>query len=131
MKEQKNLAASTINVRLAAVRRLTYEAADNGILSPELAAESGESKAQNAWGFRIGHWLTVEQARVVPEDSCPETLGGKRHRAMIAVLLGCSLRRAAIVELTIKDLQVRENRWVFAISLERESMSRLSQFQAG
>src|SRR3954447_12252235 len=36
--EQRNLAPSTINVRLAAVRRLAYEAADNGILSPELAA---------------------------------------------------------------------------------------------
>src|SRR5205809_7082490 len=30
------LAASTINVRLAAIRRLAYEAADNGLLSPEL-----------------------------------------------------------------------------------------------
>src|SRR5262252_1531536 len=36
--EQRNLAPSTINVRLAAVRRLAYEAADNGLLSPELAA---------------------------------------------------------------------------------------------
>ena len=36
--EQKSLAPSTINVRLAAVRRLAYEAADTGLLSPELAA---------------------------------------------------------------------------------------------
>lgn len=36
--EQKNLAASTINVRLAAVRRLAYEASDSGLLSPDLAA---------------------------------------------------------------------------------------------
>jgi Phage integrase, N-terminal SAM-like domain len=36
--EAKKLAASTINVRLAAVRRLAYEAADNGLLSPELVA---------------------------------------------------------------------------------------------
>jgi len=35
--EQKNLAPSTINVRLAAVRRLAYEASDTGLLSPELA----------------------------------------------------------------------------------------------
>src|SRR6476646_4809659 len=34
--EQKNLAPSTINVRLAAVRRLVYEASDSGLLSPEL-----------------------------------------------------------------------------------------------
>jgi integrase len=36
--EQNNLAPSTINVRLAAVRRLAYEAADTGLLSPDLAA---------------------------------------------------------------------------------------------
>src|SRR6478736_6151226 len=35
--ESRNLAAGTINVRLAAVRRLAYEAADAGLLSPELA----------------------------------------------------------------------------------------------
>ena len=39
--EQKNLAPSTINVRLAAVRRLAHEAADTGLLSPELAAGIG------------------------------------------------------------------------------------------
>jgi hypothetical protein len=36
--EQNKLAASTINVRLAASRRLAYEAADTGLLSLELAA---------------------------------------------------------------------------------------------
>src|SRR5260370_28405285 len=36
--EQKNLAPSTINVRLAAVRRLAYAASDTGLLSPDLAA---------------------------------------------------------------------------------------------
>ena len=36
--ESRRLAAGTINGRLAAVRRLPYEAADAGLLSPELAA---------------------------------------------------------------------------------------------
>ncbi len=36
--EACHLAPSTINLRLAAVRRLAYEAADSGLLSPELAA---------------------------------------------------------------------------------------------
>ena len=36
--ENRQLAAGTINGRLAAVRRLAYEAADAGLLSPELAA---------------------------------------------------------------------------------------------
>jgi hypothetical protein len=32
------LAAGNVNQRLAAIRRLAYEAADFGLLSPELAA---------------------------------------------------------------------------------------------
>jgi hypothetical protein len=36
--ENRGLAAGTVNGRLAAVRRLAYEAADAGLLSPELAA---------------------------------------------------------------------------------------------
>jgi hypothetical protein len=36
--EHKQYAATTINLRLAAVRRLAYEAADSGLLNPELAA---------------------------------------------------------------------------------------------
>jgi hypothetical protein len=36
--EQRRYAPSTINLRLAAVRKIAYEAADSGLLSPELAA---------------------------------------------------------------------------------------------
>lgn len=36
--EQRQYPPSTINLRLAAVRRLTYEASDCGLLSPDLAA---------------------------------------------------------------------------------------------
>jgi hypothetical protein len=36
--ESRRLAPATTNLRLAAVRRLAYEAADTGLLSPELAA---------------------------------------------------------------------------------------------
>jgi site-specific recombinase XerD len=112
--EQKNLAPATINVRLAAVRRLAYEAADSGILSPELAAGIRRVKGAKRLGVRIGNLLTVDQARTLINDSFPDTLRGKRDRAITSILLGCGLRRAELVELATKDLQVRENHWVFA-----------------
>src|SRR5580658_2231381 len=61
--EQKNLAPSTINVRLAAVRRLAYEASDSGLLSPELAAGIRRVKGAKRLGTRIGNWLTADQCR--------------------------------------------------------------------
>src|SRR4030088_2276916 len=59
--EQRNLAPSTINVRLAAIRRLAYEASDSGLLSPELAAGIRRVKGARRLGVRVGNWLTIEQ----------------------------------------------------------------------
>lgn len=47
--ESLGLAAGTINQRLAAVRRLAYEAADSGLLSPELAAGIRRVKGVSSW----------------------------------------------------------------------------------
>jgi len=76
--EQKNLARSTINVRLAAVRRLAHEAADTGLLSLELAAGIGRVKGAKRLGVRIGNWLTVEQSRALLAKPQGETLRAKR-----------------------------------------------------
>jgi hypothetical protein len=47
--EQRACAPATINLRLAAVRRIAYEAADAGLLSPELAAGIRRVKGVRAW----------------------------------------------------------------------------------
>lgn len=112
--EQRNLAASTINVRLAAVRRLAFEASDNGLLSPELAAGIQRVKSVKKIGVRIGNWLTLEQSRTLLKGPHSDSLRGKRDRAVLAILLGCGLRRAEVVELRVSDLQLRENHWVIA-----------------
>ena len=66
--EDRLLAPGTINVRLAAVRRLAYEAADTGLLSPDLAAGIRRVKGAKKLGMRLGNWLTVEEARVLCID---------------------------------------------------------------
>ena len=92
--EERQLAPGTINVRLAAVRRLAYEAADTGLLSPELAAGIRRVKGSKKLGMRLGNWLTANEARSLWQIPDPRTLKGKRDRAILAVLLGCGLRRA-------------------------------------
>jgi hypothetical protein len=78
--EQKNLAPSTINVRLAAVRRLAYEAADTGLLNLELAAGIARVKGAKRLGVRIGNWLTAEQGKALLRGSCSDAVRGKRER---------------------------------------------------
>ena len=81
--EQENLAPSTINVRLAAVRRLAYEASDNGLLSPELAAGIRRVRSVKRLGVRIGNWLTLEQSRTLLISPCSNSVRGKRDRAVL------------------------------------------------
>ena len=61
--EQRKYAPATINLRLAAIRRIAYEAADAGLLSPELAAGIRRVKGVRRIGVRLGNWLTPEQGR--------------------------------------------------------------------
>ena len=63
--ESRQLAPGTINGRLAAVSRLAYEAADSGLLSPDLAAGIRRVKGPKNLGVRLGNWLTADQARAL------------------------------------------------------------------
>ena len=112
--EQKHYAPSTINLRLAAVRRLAYEASDSGLLSPGLAAGIRRVKGVRRLGVRIGSWLTTEEGRRLLSGAGNVSLRELRDYAMLAVLTGCGLRRAEAGALRIEDLQLREGRWVIA-----------------
>jgi integrase len=109
--EERLLAPATINLRLAAVRRLAYEASDSGLLSPELAAGIRRVKGAKKLGVRLGNWLTQEEARALWQLPDARILSGARDRAMLAVLLGCGLRRRELTELKMIDIQRREDHW--------------------
>src|SRR6266511_5017273 len=95
--EQRQYAPATINLRLAAVRRTAYEAADAGLLSPELAAGIRRVKGVRRMGVRLGHWLTPEQGRRLLDSATPSIARGLRDHAMVAMLIGCWLRRAELL----------------------------------
>ncbi len=106
--EQAHYASSTINLRLAAVRRLAYEASDAGLLSPDLAAGIRRVKVAKKHGVRLGNWLTAEQGKKLLSVFDQTSLRGIRDYAMVAVLLGCGLRRAELASVTVQHLQQRE-----------------------
>lgn len=99
------------NRKLAAVRCLDYEAADVGLLSPELAAGVRRVKGVTKLGVRLGNWLTAEEASRFLQSPPADTLKGKRDRAILAVLLGCGLRRRELADLEFSHLQQREEHW--------------------
>jgi integrase len=112
--EHQGLAPATINLRLAAVRRIAYEAADAGLLSPELAAGIRRVKGVRRIGVRLGNWLTPEQGRRLLECPAPVAARQLRDHAMVAMLIGCGLRRAELLALRVETIQQREEHWVIA-----------------
>ena len=106
--EQRRYAPATINLRLAAVRRIAYEAADAGLLSPELAAGIRRVKGVRRIGVRLGNWLTAEQGRRLLDHRDAATPRARRDHAMLAMLIGCGLRRAEVLALKLESIQLRK-----------------------
>jgi integrase len=110
----ESLSPSTINVRLSAVRKLVGEARRADMIGQEEAASLTDIPNISQKGTRLGNWLTREQAKellAVPDRS---TLKGKRDYVILALLVGCALRRNELAELDVATIQQREGRWVLA-----------------
>jgi integrase len=90
------------------------EARKNGMLGAKEASSLTEVPNMSQKGTRLGNWLTREQAKellAVPDRS---TLKGKRDYVILALLVGCALRRNELAELEVATIQQREGRWVLA-----------------
>src|SRR5580692_9092965 len=109
--EDRRLGSSSIIVRMSAIRKLAAEAADNGLLAPELAAGISRVKSAKTQGIRVGNWLSLRQAQALLSAPDITTLRGLRDRAILAVLLGCGLRRSEVAALKLTHLQQRDGRW--------------------
>lgn len=109
---EAGLSSANINQRLSAIRKLAREAADNGVLDSQLASGITAVKGIKQEGRRTGNWLTREQAQSLLEAPITSTLKGRRDRALLAVLIGCGLRRTEAAKLVVNHIQQRDGRWV-------------------
>lgn len=116
--EARGLGSSSINIRLSAVRKLASEAADNGLIAPELAAGVLRIRRAKTKGVRMGNWLSLRQAQSLLGATNIATIKGLRDRAMLAVLLGCGLRRSEVASLTLAHIEMAAG----ALSISRASM---------
>ncbi len=112
--EASGAGPSSINQALSAIKALAREAAACGMLNESRAAAIAGARGAKQLGVRTGNWLTLGQANALLELPDTSTLKGKRDEALIAVLLGCALRRfEAVRVVTVEHMQQRNGRWVF------------------
>lgn len=109
---EAGMSLSSVNQRLSAIRKLAAEAADNGLLDPQIAGGIRAVKGGHQEGRRTGNWLTREEAQGWLGAPDRRTMRGRRDRALLAVLIGCGLRRSEASVLTFEHIQQRDGRWV-------------------
>ncbi len=110
LREQK-LSSSTINQKLSAIRKLATEAEDNNLIDSRLANGIRAVRGVPFRGRRTGNWLTKEDAQAWLDAPDVKTLKGVRDRALLAILIGCGLRRAEAAILSFHHIEQREGRW--------------------
>jgi integrase len=110
--EGRSLSAATINLHLSAIRRLADESAESGWLTPELAIGIRRVQGVKRLGRKSGNWLSQNQAQELVNAASKTDLRGWRDGAIVALLLGCGLRRSEVVGLTLDQVQTRDGRWV-------------------
>jgi integrase/recombinase XerD len=110
--EASDLSPSSINVYLSAIRKLAQEAAENGFLDRGVASSIADVPGVPQQNRRTGKWLTAEETSALllaPDSSC---LKGLRDRAILALLVGCALRRTELARLRVEHITTRDARWV-------------------
>jgi site-specific recombinase XerD len=105
----ESLSPSTINVRLSVVRKRVEEVRGAGMIRREEAATTDIPNIRQR-GPRLGNWLTREQAKellAIPDRSA---LKGKRDYVILALLVGCAVRRNELAALEVRTIRQREGR---------------------
>jgi integrase len=103
--------SATVNLRLAAVRALAQEAADQGLLDQAEAAAIRRVRGERVSGSRMGMWISKEELDRILLTPDRATLRGKRDFALLAVLFSTGIRRRELVELSVSTLQQRDGQW--------------------
>ena len=109
--QQRELSAASINLHLAALRKLAAEASANSLVDPGTASAIASVPGARRSGTRSGNWLSLEQTRRLLAVPDPATTKGLRDRVLLGFLVGCGLRRGELAGLEFSDVSQREGRW--------------------
>ena len=122
--QTQGVGVASINQRLCAIRKLAREAADNNLIDDRAAQGIAHVVGIAQRGQRTGNWLTTTEAEALINAPDDITLKGKRDRALLAVMVGCGLRRDELARLTRDHIQQREGRWVIVDLLGKRAKLR-------
>lgn len=111
----KRLSPATVNKRLAAVRKFGYTGGRYGLLDVRVASHITTTKGVASRGRKMGDWLTEGEVQILVGAPDGTTVQGARDRAILAICMGCGLRRSEVTALKWEDIERRGGRWVITV----------------
>jgi site-specific recombinase XerD len=110
--ESVGYAAATLNQRLSAIRKLAAESANCNLLP--LGEAVGICRVRNVPQTTAPSAMSLSRQKSEELINSPDgvTTKGKRDRVLLALLVGCALRRHEAVNLDVEDLQYESGREV-------------------
>jgi site-specific recombinase XerD len=128
--QETRLAASTINRRLAAVKRVVQEAAVQGYLAARTAEAFRQVRGIPSTALtdriRVRARLTPVQMRLLCEAPDLATLPGWRDRALLATLAGSGCRVSEVVTLTSQQIRVTPGHCFLEVRGKQQVAARLA-----
>jgi integrase len=99
---------------LAAVKAVAEQAEANGTITFDTLVSIRTLKPPQKKGWATGRWLTKEQSALLLQTAALHRNGtiAARDLALVALMLGCGLRRAEICQLTWNQFEEVEDGWV-------------------
>lgn len=107
--EKEGLEASTINNYLAALKGVATQAWKEGLMESETLQRIKAIKSRRSTRLPKGRSLTMEESNALM--SCHRGVSpvvDTRDKALLALMLGCGLRRAEVCGLTLADVSFNE-----------------------
>lgn len=108
----RGYALGSLTSKRVQLRRFFEWGSRVGWISMSIYHEICQIKLPRAHGRRAGNWLTFEQMQALLNAPDITTAIGRRDKAMLALMLGCALRRSEVVRLTWEHLVRYGDTWV-------------------
>lgn len=104
------------NQALSATKKLVDVLLDHYLIDETTAARIETMKGVKILGRKVGKWLSHRQAENLVNAPSHSTLRGLRDRAILALGIGCGLRRDEITSLRMENIVQVKGRWVLEIT---------------
>lgn len=108
---EANLGAGSRNTALSAIKLLAREGNARGMIPDTELAAIERVRSARTQGVRMGHWLDAREIGILIE-AAGRGPNGVRNRALVALMVGCGLRRAEVCALDWSQYQRREQRYL-------------------